>query len=86
MKSSQILRQIDNLGRIVIPKDIRRQMDLNCGDTITMDVSDGKLVILKAQERCILCNSKRDLVCFNDKYVCRECIRLLSAEEKGLKP
>lgn len=84
MKNSPVLRQIDNLGRVVIPRDIRRQMDLKCGDEILLEVDGNKLVILKAQNRCILCNSKRDLLSLNDKYVCRECVKLLSAEEKGL--
>ena len=84
MKNTPILRQIDNLGRVVIPRDIRRQLDLKCGDDITMEADGNKLIVLKAQNRCVLCNSKRDLVTFNDKFVCRECIKLLSAEEKEL--
>ncbi len=75
MKSDKVVRQIDELGRVVIPRDMRRELGLSCGDKIAFQSDDSKIIISKLDKSCALCGSKHGLVPFNDKYLCTECLK-----------
>ena len=77
MKSDKVIRQIDELGRVVIPKDMRRILGIDCGDKIVFEADDKKITISRLEDACVFCNSRHELQNFNDKYVCKECLRLL---------
>ncbi len=77
MKSDKVVRQIDELGRVVIPRDMRRELGLSCGDKITFQSDDNKIIISRLEKHCALCSSKHGLIAFNDKYVCAECLKSL---------
>ena len=81
MKSLGIVRQIDDLGRIVIPKELRRTYDLAIRDYIEIFTEDDKIILKKYQNKCVFCGSTENLVDYKDKPVCAECI----AEIKGAK-
>lgn len=78
MKSTGIIRRIDELGRLVIPKEIRRVYGLDTG--VGVDIyTDGDMVILeKHKETCAFCNEHRDAL-YADEKLC-VCI-CLSAQE-----
>ncbi len=73
MKSTGIVRKIDNLGRIVLPKELRRTF--NIGDKEPMEIFvDGKRIILKKYAPgCIFCESQEQLVNFKGKTLCETC-------------
>lgn len=71
-------REIDKLGRIVVPMDIRRKLNMNPGDTLKITVMDNSITIAKAENTCVFCNDTEDLIEFNDKYVCRSCAAKLA--------
>jgi len=74
MKATGIVRKVDNLGRIVIPMELRRKMDINSGDPVEIYADDGIIILMKYKEACILCGGKEGLVEFSGKLVCRDCI------------
>lgn len=72
-----IKRKMDNLGRFVIPKDMRDLLGINMDDTLSV-TTDGKCVIITPQTpRCPLCGSKRH----KDKMLCDECIMLIKESQ-----
>jgi len=73
VKSTGIVRKIDNLGRIVLPKELRRTFDI--GDKEPMEIFvDGKKIILKKYAPgCIFCESQENLVSFRGKTICESC-------------
>lgn len=76
------VREIDSVGRIVIPKQLRKELGmLEEGCKVEM-FSDGKQIILKkAENDCVFCKSEADLVEFDGKYVCRACIDKIKSAE-----
>ncbi len=77
-KSTGIVRNLDPLGRIVIPKEIRSTFSININDPVAIYVNDNEEIILKKYEpACIFCSHTDDVVLFNGKQVCKNCIELL---------
>ncbi len=81
MHQEKIIRQIDNLGRVVIPKDLRLELGIDCGDKIAFETDDKRIIITKPGKNCIFCNSKYDLIEYCDKYVCEECLRIMGTKK-----
>lgn len=76
--STSITRDVDSLGRIVIPKELRKILGIEPKTPLEIYV-DGKSIILKKYSpACIFCDSASDVVNYCDKKVCRECIDKLS--------
>ena len=79
MKATGIVRNIDNLGRIVIPKETRRINNWEVGDSLEI-FTDGNMVCLqKYQTSCIFCGEKNneELINYKGKMICRKCIEKL---------
>ena len=75
MKSTGIVRKIDELGRIVLPIDIRRELNLTAGSELQIEVSDGRIVMTLPEAVCRLCGSDSGLIKLDNTYVCRECAK-----------
>jgi len=74
MKATGIARQVDSLGRVVFPMELRRTMDINSGDAMEI-FTDGKTIVLKKYEpACIFCGEAGDVVEHKGKYVCNGCL------------
>lgn len=67
-------REIDKAGRIVISKDIRNHLNVKPGDVLHIEADDNCITIKKAENKCIFCNSLYDLVEFEGKHICKDCI------------
>ena len=74
MKDSGIMRRVDSLGRFVLPKELRRQLQIECNDYLQIYTEGEKIIIQKAQCNCALCGRTDDLIDFNDKKVCKSCV------------
>ncbi len=74
LKSTGIVRSIDELGRIVVPKEIRTKLDINPSDPIEIYVEGDKIILTKDQSGCLFCGSFDELVSFKGKKVCAACI------------
>lgn len=73
MKSTGIVRKVDELGRIVIPMELRRTLDIQIRDPVEIFTEDGKIVLMKYEPDCTICGSGNDLVQFKGKNVCAGC-------------
>jgi transcriptional pleiotropic regulator of transition state genes len=70
-------RRIDQLGRVVVPAELRKMMGIENGDLLDFRFVDGHIVILRLETECALCGSSEDLTPFDDKHVCAACIEKL---------
>ena len=61
------MRRVDSLGRFVLPKELRRQLQIDCNDYLQIYTEGEKIIIQKAQCCCALCSRTDDLIDFNDK-------------------
>lgn len=77
MKSTGMTRQIDELGRFVLPKEIRRSFDIKEKDTLEIFTDDNRIILQKYQPACCFCNSADDIVFFGGKRICRQCLEQL---------
>ena len=78
MKSTGIVRKIDALGRIVLPIELRKHMDIATGDDIEIFVSGNSIILEKYSPSCVFCSGKDALVDYEGKNVCAECCKKLS--------
>ena len=79
MKSTGIVRKVDELGRIVLPMEIRNTLDINPKDPLEIFVENDQIVLRKYEPCCVFCGSTSDNVLLNSKRVCRACIEKLNA-------
>jgi AbrB family transcriptional regulator, transcriptional pleiotropic regulator of transition state genes len=80
MKATGIIRKIDELGRIVLPKELRRTLNISKEDEIEIFVSEGDIHLRKFAPFCIFCSETQNIVNFKDKNVCENCINILSKD------
>lgn len=78
MKSIGIVRKVDELGRIVLPIELRRTLDIAVRDELEIYLDDDKVVLRKYEPACIFCSSNRNLVAYEGKNICTECIEKLN--------
>ena len=74
MKSTGIVRRIDELGRIVLPIELRNKMDIKTKDSVEIFVDEDKIVLKKYTPACIFCGSADEVIKFNGKLICKHCI------------
>ena len=81
MKSTGIVRKIDDLGRMVIPIELRKTMNINKKDPMEIFVDGDKIILKKYQPGCRYCGSMENLVEFGGHHICTDCIHKM--EEKA---
>ena len=74
MKSTGMVRRVDELGRVVIPKEIRNKLGIEERDPLDIYIDGFSIVLRKSQSNCIFCGNTRDLVEYKEKLVCQKCI------------
>lgn len=77
MKKTYSIRKIDNLGRIVIPMDIRKALEIKEWDELRIFLDENTIKIQKATPACTFCQSEEELVSFEGKHICAECLNQL---------
>mgnify|MGYP005792504327 FL=1 len=78
MKSTGIVRKVDELGRVVIPIEIRNQFNIAEKDPIEIYVDGSSIVLKKYEPNCIFCGSTENLISYNDKLICENCSKKIS--------
>ena len=76
--STGMSRKVDELGRIVIPKEIRNKFDIKTNDRLDIYVENGVISLLKDDKKCIFCSSTKDLTEHNNKHICNKCMQKLA--------
>lgn len=74
MKDTGIARKIDELGRIVLPAELRKSFGIKEGDQLEISVDEDTIVLKMRQQLCVFCRSAHDLKEFNARMVCATCI------------
>lgn len=73
MKSTGIIRRMDELGRVVIPIEIRNQFNIAEKDPMEIYVDGSSIVLKKFEPNCIFCGNTKNLLEYNDKLICEKC-------------
>lgn len=79
-KSTGIVRRVDELGRIVLPIELRRTMDIAEKDAVEIYVSGSSIILRKFQPCCIFCDAVKNIVEFKGKNICTKCMKELSEQ------
>lgn len=74
MKSTGVVRKVDDLGRIVLPIEIRKTLDIKEKDSIEIFIDEDRIVLQKYQPACVFCNQVDDITYYCHKRVCAACI------------
>ena len=77
MKSTGIVRKVDELGRIVLPIEMRRTLDIAEKDALEIYVEGESVILRKYQASCVFCDGVRNIISFKGRNVCTDCINQL---------
>ena len=77
MKSTGIVRKVDELGRIVLPVELRRTLDIAEKDSLEIYVDDDRIILKKYEPTCVFCGSSKDVISFKGKNICSVCMNEL---------
>ena len=80
MKSTGIVRKVDELGRVVIPIELRRTLTIEEKDALEIYVDSDKIILRKYEPACVFCGNADEVTNFKGKKVCKECINTMSAK------
>lgn len=78
MKATGIVRKVDELGRVVIPIELRRTLGIKIKDGLEIFVDGEKIILRKYEPACIFCQNAENVVDYRGKMVCQECIQELN--------
>ena len=73
MKSTGIIRKVDDLGRIVLPIELRRTLDIAERDELEIFLEDDRVILKKYESACVFCGAGFGLSAYKGKYICRDC-------------
>jgi len=80
MGTSGIVRKLDELGRIVLPMELRKTLDLKVKDSIEISVDKGTIILKKYSPSCVFCGKDTRVANFKDKNICSKCLQELTAQ------
>ena len=74
MISTGIVRKVDELGRIVLPIELRRTLDIDERDALEIYVDGNSVILRKYQPSCVFCDDADDVISYKGKNICRKCL------------
>ena len=77
MKSTGIVRKVDELGRIVLPIELRRTLDIAEKDALEIYVEGSSVILKKYRPSCIFCDGSKDIENYRGKNICANCMKEL---------
>jgi len=80
IKSTGIVRKVDELGRVVIPIELRRTLGIDEKDALEIYVDHERIILKKYEPACVFCGNAEDVQNFRGKNVCRECAAAMSSQ------
>jgi len=80
MKSTGIVREVDELGRVVLPIELRRTLDIAEKDALEIYVDGATIILRKYEPACIFCDNAKDIKVYKGKNICPECLEALKSE------
>ena len=79
MKSLGIVRQVDELGRIVLPKELRNKFEIEKRDALEIYTDDDKIILKKYEPSCTFCGDAKDVFMFKGRNICPSCVKELAS-------
>ncbi len=79
MKSTGIVRKIDELGRVTLPSELRKTLNLAEKDGLEIFVEGNMIFLKKYEPSCIFCGNARGVIAYKEKMVCTECLEELKS-------
>jgi transcriptional pleiotropic regulator of transition state genes len=80
MKSTGIVRRVDELGRVVIPIELRRTLNIAERDALEIYVDGEEIMLKKYEPACIFCGNAKDVINYKGKNICKDCLEELKKE------
>ena len=77
MRATGVIRAIDSFGRIVLPSELRKVMDVKAGDKLEFFTEENRVIIKKYEISCLFCSNQDDLIDFEGKKICPVCLSKL---------
>lgn len=78
MKSTGIVRRVDELGRVVLPIELRNKFGITEKDPMEIYVEGNSIILKKYEPNCIFCGSSKKLINYEDKVICEKCAEKIS--------
>ena len=82
MKSTGIVRKVDELGRVVIPIELRRTLRISERDSLEIYVDGERIILKKYEPACIFCGNAERVIHFKDKIICHPCLEELKSHSE----
>lgn len=80
MKSTGIVRKVDELGRVVLPKELRTVLDIEQRDPLEIYVEGDNIILRKYEPSCIFCGDATEVITFMDRKICKSCVAKIEAQ------
>ena len=80
MKSTGVVRRVDELGRIVLPAELRKSMDIQIKDALEIFTEGDRIILQKYHPACVFCDSADNVTFFRDKRICKACLDKIKTE------
>lgn len=80
MKGTGITRHLDDMGRIVLPVELRRRMNLEEGTPLEIFAQGDQIILQKHMEACVFCGNRKELAPFRGKWICKNCREEVASE------
>ena len=81
MKSTGVVRRIDSLGRVVLPIELRRTLDMKEDDCLEIYTEDNQIILKKYEPGCLFCGELKGVINYKGKNICKKCFE----EMRGLE-
>ena len=78
MKSTGIVRKVDELGRIVLPIELRKNLYINTGDPVEIFVDGNNIILKKYAPSCIFCGEAANVMHYHGKNICPDCVKKIA--------
>jgi transcriptional pleiotropic regulator of transition state genes len=80
MKATGIVRRLDQLGRVVLPMELRRTFKIDDNSPLEIFVDSDRIILRKYEPTCIFCGNAEEVVSFNGKNVCKSCVTAMNGK------
>ncbi len=81
MKKTGMIRKVDELGRIVVPMELRRSLGIAERDLMEIYVAGDSIILRRCEPACVFCQAHDDLLPFKRSHICRTCFQELSESQ-----
>jgi len=78
--SSGIVRRLDELGRIVIPIEMRSSLDISPRDPVEISMEGSSIVLRKYENKCVFCGALKPDIKFEGKLICNNCLKKINKQ------